>query len=239
MGRIRMLTIVSAILCALPAIISSQEPANKRLSVPELVKVVSAGIVHIGTMDINGKALGQGSGFVAKPDGTIVTSFHVIEAARAIVVKTSDGEIYDRVEVLDYDRRRDIVVLKIRPFRPLSALQIATDDDLVVGEEAAVVGNPQGLDSTVSTGIVSGYRQAEGFQLIQITAPISPGSSGSPLFNMRGKVVGVATAAGIGDSHAFERVLSADCEYPKQSAWWRRERFRPDRMASYSLPQGV
>ena len=107
MGRIRMLTIVSAILCALPAIISSQEPANKRLSVPELVKVVSAGIVHIGTMDINGKALGQGSGFVAKPDGTIVTSFHVIEAARAIVVKTSDGEIYDRVEVLDYDRAGD------------------------------------------------------------------------------------------------------------------------------------
>jgi S1-C subfamily serine protease len=132
---------------------------------------------------------------VADPSGIIVTNFHVIRGAASLQVKMKDGEIYDRVEVLDYDQRRDIAVLKIRAFKTLPSLALA-DREVEAGEEAVAIGNPQGLEHTVSTGVVSAFRQAEGYRLMQISVPISPGSSGGPLFSMDGKVIGI-TSAGV------------------------------------------
>lgn len=170
-------------------------PQPARYTVPELVKAMAPAVVFIGKANAKGYVTSIGSGFVTDPSGTIVTNFHVISGAASLLVKMKDGEIYDRVEVLDYDQRRDIAVLKIRAFKSLPAVTLATRE-VEAGEEAVAIGNPQGLEHTVSTGIVSAFRQAEGYRLMQISVPISPGSSGGPLFSMDGKVIGI-TSAGV------------------------------------------
>jgi S1-C subfamily serine protease len=183
-------------------VLNAQTDSVRHYTVPELVKEMSLGIVHIAALDARGKTTSLGSGFVVDTNGTVVSSYHLLDGAAGAQIKTSDNEIYDRVEVLDFDIRRDIIVLKIRPFRPLkAALRLAESDDVTIGEEVAVIGNPEGLEASVSAGIVSGRRQASGYQMLQTTAPISPGSSGGPLFNMQGRVIGV-TASQINDQGA-------------------------------------
>jgi hypothetical protein len=166
-----------------------------RYTVPELVKATAPAVVFIGNADAKGDVKSIGSGFVADPSGIIVTNFHVIRGASSLQVKMKDGEIYDRVEVLDYDQRRDIAVLKIRAFKTLPSLTLS-EKEIDTGEEAVAIGNPQGLEHTVSTGVISAFRQAEGYRLMQISVPISPGSSGGPLFSMDGKVIGI-TSSGV------------------------------------------
>ncbi len=168
---------------------------GKRYTVPELTKAMAPAVVFIGNVDERGQVQSIGSGFVVDADGVIVTNYHVIKGANALQVKMKDGEIYDRVEVLDHDERRDIAVLKIRAFKKLPVVALASEAP-EVGEEAVAIGNPQGLEHTVSVGVVSAYRQAEGYRLIQISVPISPGSSGGPLFNIKGEVIGI-TSAGV------------------------------------------
>ena len=189
----RHLLVTTALVSTAVVCIAAQ--SQPKFSIPALVKEMAPGVVHIAVLNTAGKATGYGSGFVVDPGGTIVTAYHVIRGAAGAMIKTADGEIYDRVDVVQYDLRRDVVVLKIQPFRPLKALQLASDDEVVIGEDAAAIGNPQGLEASVSAGIISGFRQAEGFRLIQTTAPVGAGSSGGPLFNMAGSVVGMVTAA--------------------------------------------
>lgn len=193
------------VLMAVGVTAAQEQPAQDspaapvRYSIPELVKAMSPTVVYIAAVNRDGRPANVGSGFIVHADGVIVTNYHLVEGAFGLQIKTFDREIYDRVEVLDYDIRRDVIVLKIRPYRPLHAVSLAEGDELAIGEDAAAIGNPQGLEHTVSAGIISGYRQAEGFRVIQTTVPISPGSSGGPLFNMAGDVVGITTAAAIGD----------------------------------------
>jgi S1-C subfamily serine protease len=184
------------VVCSVSAALAGGQAAKgRRYTVPELVKAMAPAVVFIGNVDTSGQVASIGSGFVVDANGTVVTNYHVIEGAQDLQVKMKDGEIYDRVDVVDYDARRDIAVIKIRAFKPLPTLALATAD-VEVGEEAVAIGNPKGLEHTVSAGIVSAFRQAEGYRLIQISVPISPGSSGGPLFNMEGKVIGI-TSAGV------------------------------------------
>jgi hypothetical protein len=169
--------------------------ASKRYTVPELARTMSPAVVFIGNVNPKGQVESIGSGFIVDPNGTIVTNYHVIEGASALQVKTLDGEIYDRVDVIDYDQRRDLAVIKVRAFKPLPTVTLG-DGTVEPGEEAVAIGNPKGLEHTVSAGIISAFRQAEGYRLIQISVPISPGSSGGPLFNLEGKVIGI-TSAGV------------------------------------------
>lgn len=170
----------------------------KRYAVPELVKAMAPAVVYIGNVNARGEETAFGSGFVVDPSGVIVTNYHVIQGASDLLVKMKDGEIYDRVDVLEYDTRRDLVVIKIRAFKPLPTLALA-DREVEVGEDAVAIGNPKGLEHTVSAGIISAYRQAEGYRLIQISVPISPGSSGGPLFSLEGKVIGITSAGVMAD----------------------------------------
>jgi hypothetical protein len=182
-------------------VVASAQEAPQKFSIPALVKEMSPGVVHVAVVNSAGKPTAYGSGFVIEPAGTIVTAYHVIRGATAAMVKTSDGEIYDRVDVAQYDLRRDVAILRIQPYRQLKALRLANEDEVVVGEDAAAIGNPQGLEATVSAGIVSGYRQAEGYRLVQTTVPVSPGSSGGPLFNMADftRRVAASSHAALGD----------------------------------------
>jgi hypothetical protein len=146
----------------------------------------------------------QGSGFLVDPTGIILTNEHVVRDARSARVKLSSGDVYDRVAILAVDSRRDIAVLRISGF-DLPTLRLANSDSVRIGASVVLIGSPLGLENTVSTGVVSGRRQEpEGFQLLQITAPASQGSSGGAVLNGNGEVVGMATSqVGVGQNLNF------------------------------------
>ena len=143
------------------------------------------------------KLMGVGSGFVVDRDGTIVTNFHVVDGAEKISVTLSDGQNFE-AEVLGKDQKTDIAVIKIRASQSLPAVSLGDSDRLEVGEWVMAIGNPFGLDHTVTSGIVSAKGRHIGAGLyddfIQTDAKINPGNSGGPLVNMRGEVVGINTA---------------------------------------------
>ncbi len=138
-----------------------------------------------------------GSGFVVDRDGTIVTNFHVVDGAEKISVTLSDGQNFE-AEVSGKDQRTDIAVIKIKAPQSLPAVALGDSDRLAVGEWVMAIGNPFGLDHTVTSGIVSAKGRHIGAgpydDFIQTDAKINPGNSGGPLVNMRGQVVGMNAA---------------------------------------------
>jgi tetratricopeptide (TPR) repeat protein len=164
-------------------------------NLPELVRRVKPSIVAIVTYDANGAALTTGSGFFLRP-GQVVTNLHVIRGARRCEVKTLDGKgrIYPVAGLLDVDEEGDLALLSVEmPPSRTRASQLATllPEE---GEKIFVIGNPLKLEGSVSDGIVSAVRELPNIgKIIQITAPISHGNSGSPVFNLKGQVVGVVT----------------------------------------------
>jgi len=140
-----------------------------------------------------------GSGFIISVDGYIVTNSHVIGNAEQILVRLSKprSEEYEAT-VIGIDELTDLALIKISPSRSLPALQFGNSASLRVGEWVVAVGNPFGLEQTVTVGIVSGKGRVIGAgpydDFIQTDASINPGNSGGPLLNMRGEVVGINTA---------------------------------------------
>jgi hypothetical protein len=162
--------------------------------IPSIAKAANGSIVSIVMSDDKGKPIAQGTGFVVSKDGLLVTNYHVIAEGVSAVAKFPDGAFYLIDGVVASDKSRDVAILKAlgHNFRPLS---LGNSDRVQVGEEVVAIGSPLSLESTVSNGIVSGMRTAEdlGGKFLQVTAPISPGSSGGPLFNMMGEVIGITT----------------------------------------------
>src|SRR2546423_2310877 len=160
---------------------------------PELVRRIKPSAVAIETFDAKGEKLSRGSGFFIDKD-RIVTNRHVIDGAYRAEVHLTSGSNFPVKNVLAVDAEADIALLKVEPppnlVRALSLERTSPQE----GESVVVIGNPFGLEGSVTNGIVSAVRDIPGFgRIIQITAPISPGSSGSPVVNMRGQVIGVAT----------------------------------------------
>lgn len=175
---------------------SSQAPNKGRgLDIPAISREANGAVVSIVMSDQNGNPIAQGSGFLISKDGQVVTNYHVIKRGTSAVIKLPDGAFFVVDGVLVSDKDRDIAVIKAhgKNFRTVA---LGDSDRLQVGEEVVAIGNPLSLESTVSNGIISGIRTVgeEGGKFLQITAPISPGSSGGPLFNMAGKVVGITTS---------------------------------------------
>ncbi|MGZ8464840.1 MAG: DegQ family serine endoprotease [Candidatus Binatia bacterium] len=138
-----------------------------------------------------------GSGFIIDGDGSILTNNHVVENASKIVVKLSDDQEYE-AKVVGRDAKTDIAVIKINAKSSLPAVNFGDSDMLEVGEWVVAIGNPFGLDSTVTSGIVSAKGRHIGQgpydNFIQTDASINPGNSGGPLINLRGEIVGINTA---------------------------------------------
>jgi len=170
------------------------QAVRTKKDIPTIARLADDSIVSIVMSDKDGKPIAQGSGFFVSADGLIVTNYHVISEGSSAVAKLPDGAFYAVDGVLTFDKARDVAVIKAhgKNFRPLT---LGDSNRVQVGEEVVAIGNPLSLESTVSNGIVSGVRtvQDEGGKFLQITAPISPGSSGGPLFNMVGEVVGITT----------------------------------------------
>jgi S1-C subfamily serine protease len=161
-----------------------QTPGN--LTPAQIAQAAIPSVVLIRTPD------GLGSGFVAASDGKIVTNFHVIRNDTEAVVVTSDGVEHKDVQVIAANEALDLVVLKITApgLKPL----VLGDSGLPKpGDHVVAIGNPLGFGDTVSDGLLSGVRDLPHLSLLQISAPISPGSSGGPVFNDRGEVIGVST----------------------------------------------
>jgi len=161
-----------------------------KFEVKDIVKRNSDAVVMIYSTE-DGERISLGSGFIIDSLGTILTNFHVVYNARYIGIRFANGNYSDKVTVKGYDPQKDIVVLKIEgnnhPF-----VELGDSSKVEIGENIVAIGNPRGLEHTVTAGIVSQIRELkENTEAIQIDAPISSGSSGGPLFDMNGKVVGI------------------------------------------------
>jgi Flp pilus assembly protein TadD len=163
-------------------------------SLPSLIKRIKPSTVIIFVYDDKGEYLQLGSGFFISQNGDVITNYHVLQGASSAEIKTSDGKTYPITYILAGDEQNDIIRLSVNiPSKyvyPLSLSKTIPE----VGERIIVYGSPLGLENTVSDGIVSAIRDIPDYgRIIQITAPISPGSSGSPVLNMQGEVIGIAS----------------------------------------------
>jgi curli biogenesis system outer membrane secretion channel CsgG/V8-like Glu-specific endopeptidase len=178
-----------------PISTSNSSVTNMSMSIEGLVQVASPAIVMITTVSNSGGGLG--SGFLISSDGTIVTNYHVIKGAEGLGVKfAQDKELVTNISVIKTDAVRDIALIKINTPVNATPLSLGDSEQITVGERVVAIGNPQGLQNTVSDGLVSAVRDSDGVKQIQISVPISPGSSGGALINMRGQVIGI-TSSGI------------------------------------------
>ena len=140
------------------------------------------------------KAVAMGSGFVIDRTGYIVTNNHVVESAKSIKVKFADGREFT-ARLIGSDPATDIALIKVNAERPLPSVEFGDDHQVRVGDWVIAVGNPFGLNNTVTAGIVSSIGRNVGdgpyTDFIQIDAPINRGNSGGPTFDIRGKVIGM------------------------------------------------
>jgi S1-C subfamily serine protease len=165
---------------------------ERAFDLPTLAKNTRPAVLLIVGFDASGKVAKSGSGFFISRGGRIVTNWHVVDGITSAAAKTEGGAIYKVTGVLAYSIHLDLAVLKAEgqnvPFLPVEKTETPE-----AGTKIAVIGSPLALEGTLSEGIVSAVRKEEKGTWIQITAPVSPGSSGSPVLNDRGRVIGVAT----------------------------------------------
>ena len=169
-------------------------PLSAQEDLPTLIKRIEPSIVVIITYSDQGKMLGQGTGFFVNREGDVITNHHVMEGVSQAEVKTNGGKTYRVKRVLADDKEGDLIRLAIDLQGDVAQPIPLSTSIPEVGERVFVIGTPLGLEQTVSDGIVSAIREIPQFgKIIQLTAPISLGSSGSPVVNMKGEVIGVAT----------------------------------------------
>lgn len=206
------------------ALAAALDPAHydPRESLAPMIKAVGPAVVavdargrgpHGGVFGSDEQAVrGMGSGFVVDADGLVVTNHHVIDGAQTVQVRLSDGRSFD-ARVVGSDPATDLALLRLDPAgddqhgppEDLPVASLGSSATLEVGDWVVAMGNPMGLDHSATVGIISGkgrgslglYRDSY-IDFLQTDADIAPGSSGGPLFNLRGEVVGINTAVGAG-----------------------------------------
>jgi hypothetical protein len=141
-----------------------------------------------------GARTGVGTGFFVTPEGRIATNLHVIAGGGILRVKLSDDSVHLVMRVVAIDQDRDLAIIEIDAPTKMPTLELGDSNAVEPGDAVIAVGNPMRLDYTVSDGLISSVRPVDDDVILQISAPISQGSSGGPLFNIFGQVIGVATA---------------------------------------------
>lgn len=163
-------------------------------TIKEIIADTKQATFTIYTYDEYGSPSGSGSGFFINEDGTGITNYHVLDGATKAIIKTSDSVEYEIGEIVASDKRWDIAKFKIdAPADKAFAYLAFANETVEQGDKVYNISAPLGLEHTVSEGIVSSLREDSHGQVVQITAPISPGSSGSAVLNERGDVIAVAT----------------------------------------------
>ena len=163
------------------------------LTVPQIVKKWNESIFLVKSMGKNGNLLGQGSGFVISENGVIATNYHVVKASHSVLIQFVNGKSYQEVSLIAGYPSNDLAILHIEEAESFLPVILGDSDNLQIGEQILAIGNPYGFENTISDGLISGIREIADFKLLQITAPVSPGSSGGALFNMQGEVIGITS----------------------------------------------
>jgi S1-C subfamily serine protease len=170
---------------------AAQLKRGEPVSIPELVSLAKPALVIIETYDARHKPVGLGTGFFFSANGLIATNFHVIENVPFLKITDLNGVHLWFERVVVSSQRKDLAILKVTATGH-AHLDLGSTQETLEGQHVLVIGNPQGSQGTVSDGLVAALRRDLG--LVQITAPISPGSSGSPVLDAQsGRVLGVAT----------------------------------------------
>jgi Trypsin-like peptidase domain/TonB C terminal len=197
----------------LAAVLVAGSPATLVLSATDVfAKTRDAIYMVIVSGDEPGvvNVVAQGSAVLIAP-GRFVTNCHVLERGKNFVVSRREGKVIERVLLVSFERGKDLCELDLAQLKPGfdKPVEIAPPDSLQIGETVFAIGSPRGMELTISNGIISGFREANGgMKLIQTTAPFSPGSSGGGLFDDRGRLVGI-TALVAKDSQNLNFAISA------------------------------
>jgi S1-C subfamily serine protease len=168
--------------------------ARAQDSLPELVKKVLPAVVTVVGFNAAGKVMRIGSGVFIDPEGHLITNLHVISGVVRAEVRLPRGEVYPLNAMVAIDPKADLVKLVVK--LPRGALHYLTVSGVrpQAGEHVVVLGSPLGLEQTVSDGMVSAIRTVQDRgEFLQISAPISPGSSGGPVVNMAGQIIGIVS----------------------------------------------
>ena len=164
------------------------------LSDPDIAEKALAATVYLVLQDENGDALAQGSGFFVRHD-LIATNFHVIEGATQGTAKLVNKDFTFPIEgFVATDKTNDLALLKVTAYG-IKPLRLGDSDTVRVGDPVYVTGNPRGFEGTFSKGNISAKRESGDIKKLQMTAPISPGSSGGPALNCEGEVIGIVVSA--------------------------------------------
>ena len=189
--------VFAASVCSLMA----QGGTSSANSGEQIVERVSPSAVLILVGRGDGQTAAIGSGLIVRSDGVILTANHVVKGMREVQVRLKNGEVYDQVELIASDERRDTAALRI-PAVGLPVLPIGSSANVPAGAPVFVVSNGAALPWTASSGILSAIRMADevpgagsGYRLLQITAPLAPGSSGGVLVDMQAQALGIITGS--------------------------------------------
>lgn len=163
------------------------------LKTEQIFRDASRSVVVIYAYDFYDNLSALGSGVVINNKGLIATNYHILQGNHRIEISHYDKRI-SNVEIVGMDKDKDILILRINNDK-FPAIKIGETKSLTVGQRIYAIGNPKGLENTISEGIISGFRNLDntGNDLIQITASISPGSSGGAVVNTEGKLIGIST----------------------------------------------
>jgi S1-C subfamily serine protease len=177
-------------------------------SAREIAQRAIPSVVMLVMEDTNGQPSSLGSGFFVR-EGIVATNMHVIKGAVKGYAKIVGQKTkYDISGIVGADSVRDLVLLSIKDATAPS-LELGDSSRVAIGDEVYVIGNPRGLEGTFSQGIVSSVREVGTDKILQVTAPISPGSSGGPVLNVKGQVIGVAVATYSGGQNLNFAIPSA------------------------------
>ncbi len=159
-------------------------------SISEIYDKISPAIVSIDSQLSDG--ISCGTGCIIDEDGTILTSAHVLDGGSDIIVTMNSGEDYKAKVIKRFGEKKDVALIKISVTQKLTTVKLGNSENLKVGDSVLAIGNPFGFTGTLTKGIISRIDYSK--NRIQTDAAINPGSSGGPLLNMKGEIIGINQA---------------------------------------------
>lgn len=189
-AKIFLLDSTNAPLCENQSLSGGGNPVSAVLTSEEIYQQCSPAVFYIALYDVNGRNYATASGFFIDESGIAITNYHVIDGAVSATATLTDNTTHPISGILYANREDDYAVIKVEG-SGFTALKTGDSSTISGGQMIYTIGNPEGLTNTISSGMISNPRRAEYNDMIQISAPISPGSSGGALIDVYGRAIGI------------------------------------------------